>query len=183
MATQAAAPADSESADLVRRARLGDSEALGGLYDGFGAGLYRLAYRLIGSREDAEDVVHDVFVGLPEALGRYEERGRLGAWLRRVTARVALMRLRRRNQRREVGLEGADGVAAPLTSDWTSDHVALQGAVEALPVALRSVLVLKEMEGYSHAEIAALLGITAVTSRVRLLRAIRRLRRELEKER
>ena len=113
MATQATSPADSESADLVSRARLGDSEALGALYDAFGACLYRLAYRLIGSREDAEDVVHDVFVGLPEALGRYEERGRLGAWLRRVTARVALMRLRRRNHRREVGLEGADAVATP----------------------------------------------------------------------
>jgi DNA-directed RNA polymerase specialized sigma24 family protein len=90
MATQATSPADSEPADLVHRARLGDSEALGALYDAFGAGLYRLAYRLTGSREDAEDTVHDVFVGLPEALDRYEERGRLGAWLRRVTARVAL---------------------------------------------------------------------------------------------
>lgn len=181
MATQATSPADSESADLVGRARLGDSEALGALYDAFGAGLYRLAYRLIGSREDAEDVVHDVFVGLPEALGRYEERGRLGAWLRRVTARVALMRLRRRNHRREVGLEGADGVAAP--HDRTSEHAALHAAVDALPVALRSVLVLKEMEGSSHAEIAEMLGITVVTSRVRLLRALRRVRRELEDHR
>jgi len=183
MATQATAPADSERADLVHRARLGDSEALGALYDAFGAGLYRLAYRLTGSREDAEDTVHDVFVGLPEALDRYEERGRLGAWLRRVTARVALLRLRRRNRRREVGLEGADGVATPVPRDQTSDHAGLQEAVDALPVALRSVLVLKEMEGYSHAEIAEMLGISAVTSRVRLLRALRRVRRELEEER
>ena len=183
MATQAIPPADSESADLVRRAQLGDSEALGELYDAFGAGLYRLAYRLTGCREDAEDVVHDVFVGLPEALGRYEERGRLGAWLRRVTARVALMRLRRNNQRREVELEDADGVAAPTPHDRTSEHATLQAAVDALPVAQRSVLVLKEMEGYSHAEIADMLSITPVTSRVRLLRALRRVRRELEDHR
>jgi RNA polymerase sigma-70 factor (ECF subfamily) len=183
MATQATSPPDSESADLVRRVRLGNSQALGELYDAFGAGLYRLAYRLSGSREDAEDTVHDVFVGLPEALDRYEERGRLGAWLRRVTARVALMRLRRRNHRREVGLERADGVAAPNPHDRTSEHAALQAAVDALPVALRSVLVLKEMEGYSHAEVAEMLGINAVTSRVRLLRALRRVRRELEDHR
>lgn len=183
MATEATSPADSESADLVCRARLGDSEALGALYDAFGAGLYRLAYRLTGSREDAEDTVHDVFVGLPEALDRYEERGRFGAWLRRVTARVALMRLRRHNHRREVGLERADGVAAPVPPDRTSDHAVLQAVVNALPVALRSVLVLKETEGYSHAEIAEVLGITAVTSRVRLLRALRRVRRELEDHR
>ncbi|HKC38474.1 MAG TPA: sigma-70 family RNA polymerase sigma factor [Gemmatimonadales bacterium] len=182
MATQAE-PTDSGPAAVVRRVRLGDAEALGELYDAFGASLFRLAYRLTGTRDDAEDVVHDVFVGLPEALGRYEERGRLGAWLSRVTARVALMRLRRRNHRREVELEGANGVAAPTPHAWTSEHAALQAAVDALPAALRSVLVLKEMEGYSHAEIAEVLGITVVTSRVRLLRALRRVRRELEEER
>ena len=169
-------------AELLRRVQLGDPEALGDLYDAFGASLFRLAFRLTGTREDAEDVVHDVFVGLPEALSRYEERGRLGAWLSRVTARVALMRHRSRNHRREVGLEGADRVAAPAR-DQRSDHTGLQGAVDALPVALRSVLVLKEMEGYSHAEIAEMLGISTVTSRVRLLRALRRLRRELEDHR
>src|SRR6266540_1029749 len=88
------------------------AQALGTLYDTYASRLFRLAYRLLGTREDAEDVVHDVFVALPEAL--------------------------------------------------------------------RSVLVLKEMEGYSHAEIAALLGISAVTSRVRLYRAIKRVRQRME---
>jgi len=179
MATQAE-PTDSASAELVRRIRLGDSEALGGLYDVFGTALFRLAYRLTGTREDAEDVVHDVFVGLPEALDRYEERGRLGAWLGRVTTRVALMRHRSRNHRREVGLEGAEALAA---ESERTEHTALQAAVDALPIALRMVLVLKEMEGYSHAEVAEMLGINAVTSRVRLLRALRRVRRELEDHR
>src|SRR5881397_1239184 len=100
-----------ESANLVERAREGDPAALGLLYDDFGASLFRLAYRLTGSRQDAEDVVHDVFVGLPEALARYEERGRLGAWLGRVTARVALMRQRGVRRRREVGLDGVEEVA------------------------------------------------------------------------
>ena len=181
MATQAASPADSGSAELVARARLGDPEALGGLYDAFGTALFRLAYRLTGTREDAEDVVHDVFVGLPDALAGYEERGRLGAWLRRVTARVALMRHRSRNHRREVGLERAAGLAG--RSEPTSEHAALQAAVDALPVALRSVVVLREMEGYTHAEIGEILGISAVTSRVRLLRALRRVRKDLEEDR
>src|SRR6266540_3766472 len=109
MAIPATAPEMTAPEDLVRGIRQGDPRALGALYDAFAGGLFRLAYRLTGSRQDAEDVVHDVFVGLPEALGRYEERGRLDAWLRRVTARVALMRLRRSNHRREVELEGADG--------------------------------------------------------------------------
>jgi RNA polymerase sigma-70 factor (ECF subfamily) len=151
------------------------------LYDVFGGGLFRLAYRLTGTREDAEDVVHDVFVGLPEALGRYEERGQLAAWLRRVTARVALMRLRSRVRRRETGVEDAAAIAAP--TGMAADQMALRAAIDALPADLRSVLVLKEMEGYSHAEVAELLGISAVTSRVRLFRALRRVRRQLEEGR
>jgi RNA polymerase sigma-70 factor, ECF subfamily len=163
--------------ELVQQARGGSSEALASLYSTFGATLHRLAYRLTGRREDAEDVVHDVFVGLPEALGRYEERGSLEAWLKRVTARVALMRLRSRNRRREVGLDAAGPPAEPKTG---AAGIALQAAVDALPDPLRMVLVLKEIEGYSHAEIGALLGIRAGTSRVRLHAALKRLRKALE---
>src|SRR5882672_3110644 len=170
-----------ESVDLVGGARDGDPAALGQLYEAFGAGVFRLAYRLTGSREDAEDVVHDVFVGLPEALARYEERGRLGAWLRRVTARVALMKRRKTRRRQEVGLDGAADVAS--RTQGTSEDGALRAALDALPPDQRAVVVLKEMEGYTHAEIGATLGISPVTSRVRLLRALRRLRQQLEEER
>src|SRR2546426_12014227 len=85
----------------IDAARTGDPEALASLYRTHGAVLYRLAYRLTGTAQDAEDVVHDVFVGLPKALGRYEERGSFASWLKRVTARVAL-----RSEERRVGKEG-----------------------------------------------------------------------------
>src|SRR6267378_2588786 len=153
MAIHAAVPEQPNSARLVGSARNGDPEALGTLYDAFGADLFRLAYRLTGTREDAEDVVHDVFVGLPEALVRYDERGRLESWLKRVAARVSLMRLRQRSRRREVALEAVAGQRSPETP---GDVAALQDAVAALPDRLRSVVVLEEMEGYSHAEVAAL---------------------------
>lgn len=153
------------------------SAVIAELYGRYGADLFRLAYRLTGTKEDAEDVVHDVFVGLPEKLERYEERGRLDAWLRRVTARVALMRLRSGRRRPAIRLENVD---MPAASEEPS--IDLQAAVDALPVTLRSVLVLKEIEGYSHTEIADMLGISAVTSRVRLLRAMRKLRRILRED-
>lgn len=139
----------------------------------FGAALFRLAYRLTGTRQNAEDVVHDVFAGLPEALRRYEDRGSLEGWLKRVTARVALMRLRTRKRRRETVLDDAPEPA--VNQSATLDQIALREAVAGLPDALRVVLVLKEIEGYSHAEIAGFLGISVVTSRVRLMRAMRRL--------
>ena len=172
------AAATSEGSEgQIDGARTGDREALASLYRTHGAVLYRLAYRLTGTPQDAEDVVHDVFVGLPEALARYEERGKLTSWLKRVTARVALVRLRARTRRREVGIEATLPTAAPPLD---SASMALRAAVDALPNPLRAVLVLKEIEGYSHAEVGELLGISAGASRVRLNRAMRRLRTTLE---
>ena len=162
---------------LVAEARAGSPDALSALYLEHGAALFRLAYRLVRAREDAEDVVHDVFVGLPEALRRYEERGSLAGWLKRVTARVALMRLRSGKRRREVALDEAAGQAEPSA---TAERDGLQAAVNRLPDHLRAVLVLKEIEGCAHAEIAELLGISEGASRVRLTRALKRLRNELE---
>ena len=164
-------------ASLIAGARAGSPDALSALYREHGAALFRLAYRLVGARDDAEDVVHDVFVGLPEALRRYEERGSFAGWLKRVTARVALMRLRSDKRRREVALDDAAGQAQPPAA---SERDGLEAAVNTLPDHLRAVLVLKEIEGYAHAEIAELLGISEGASRVRLTRALERLRDELE---
>src|SRR5260370_1922965 len=109
----ATSTANGSSAAVSGEARVGSQDALSALYLEHGVAWFRLAYRLVGAREDAEDVVHDVFVGLPEALGRYEERGSFGGWLKRVTARVALMRLRSGKRRRGGGLQNAAGRAAP----------------------------------------------------------------------
>src|SRR5919199_6553251 len=95
-------PPPSLPSELAARARAGSADALAELYARTGPALAALARRLTGSREEAEDVLHDVFLGLPEALRHYDERGRLEQWLRRVTARVALPRLRARRRRREV---------------------------------------------------------------------------------
>jgi len=172
-----AAGASEGSEASIDGARTGDPEALASLYHAHGAALYRLAYRLTGTPQDAEDVVHDVFVGLPEALKRYEERGSFTGWLKRVTARVALMEVRRGKRRREVALEATLPAVDPPPDP---SSMALRVAVDSLPDLLRSVLVLKEIEGYSHAEVGELLGISTGASRVRLNRAMRLLRKTLE---
>src|SRR3989442_9914536 len=127
---------------LIEGVRAGSPDALSALYLEHGAVLFRLAYRIVGAREDAEDVVHDVFVGLPEALRRYEERGSFGGWLKRVTARLALMRLRSRRRRREVALEGVElqQGAAP-----DPEPLALPTGGAAVPERLGIVLVLREI--------------------------------------
>jgi RNA polymerase sigma-70 factor (ECF subfamily) len=146
-------------------------------YHRHAAGLLALVYRLTGSSADAEDLVQDLFIGLPEALDRYQERGRFDGWLRSLAVRLSLMRLRSERRRREVNLEQIGSLAnrpgeAPDTDLWR--------ALGELPADQRAVVVLKVVEGYSHEEIAELLGIRRGTSEVRLHRALRRLRAQLE---
>jgi len=137
-----------------------------------------LAYRLTGSAEDAEDVLHDVFLGLPEALRHYEERGSVESWLKRVTARVALTKLASATTRRESASRDFSSIAVSASSGIDDDWL-VKRAIDALPPTLRAVFVLKEIEGYSHAEIASLLGISAGNSEVRLHRAVKELRQRL----
>ena len=123
--------------------------------------------------------MQDLFVGLPEALGRYAEQGQFGAWLRRVAVRLALSRVRADRRRREEPLDAVADTARdprPAVGDAAVDRLALERAVAALPEPLRLVFVRREVEGYAHAEVAALLGISRAASEVRLFRAVRRLR-------
>jgi RNA polymerase sigma-70 factor (ECF subfamily) len=168
----------SAESEWLLAARDGSLEAIGRLYELYGPALYSLAYRITGSRQDAEDVLQDVFVALPRALESYREQGQFAAWLKRIAARTALLRLRVLRQRRETDLDPA----TPMTyaqADRPVEWIAMERALQRLAPALRAVFVLKEMEGYSHAEIADLLGIRVGASTTRLSRAWQQLRKEL----
>lgn len=166
-------------ARLIESARAGSPEALGALYDRYGEVVFQVVLRLTGSGFDAEDVLHDLFVGLPEALQRYDEQGSFGAWLKRVAVRLALMRLRARRRRGEVPLETAGPARTRDGADHRLKARELWSAVAALPESIRMVFVLKWVEGYTHDEIASLLGISPGASRVRLSRALEALRETL----
>lgn len=172
---------DVDDGALAASAAAGSRDALAELYRRHRAMVHGVAYRFTGSLHDADDVLQDVFVGLPRALRRYEEAGKFESWLKRVTARTALMRLRRSRQQ-----------APPLDfirSEWLNrsdmlvQRLELREALRAMDASLRLVFVLREVEGYGHAEIAELLGISSGASRVRLHRAWKDLRRRLEVDR
>lgn len=169
-------------AELVERARRGLPEALGELYERHATGLLRLATRITGSAFDAEDVIHDLFVGLPELLRRYEHRERLDAWLRGVVVRMSLGQLRRDRRREHVIAPAGHALRAGHASTDPWGAVDLERALDKLSEGERAVFVLRQLEGCSHDEIAALLHITSGASRARHLRALRRLRRLLEPE-
>jgi RNA polymerase sigma-70 factor, ECF subfamily len=170
---------DQEEISLLSAVARGN-RALGAVYTKYGDIVFACAFRCLASTADAEDVLQDVFVGLPEALSSYREQGGFESWLKRVAIRAALMRLRSRTRRREEAID--DAQLPPITPNPEADiidRIAARRAILALPDALRVVFILKEVEGYSHAEIGELLGMTAGASAVRLNRAWERLRPSL----
>ena len=165
--------------EIVEQARRDVTAALGAIYEMYGESLFRLAARILGTRSEAEDIVHDLFVGLPEMLKRYEHRDSLLSWLRAVVVRMALGRLRHERRRAEVTARHAEPRKASLATDpWNA--IDLERAMHALSPEDRTVFALKQLEGYSHTEIAGLLDITDGAARVRYSRALRRLRSLLE---
>jgi RNA polymerase sigma-70 factor (ECF subfamily) len=153
----------------------GDTAALGELFVAYGDLVYRAALGLTGHDADAQDVTQEVFVGLREAV-----RGFTGAstsfpaWIRRVAVREALMHMRSGRRRREVDVENVAALIAP--ADTPLERITLERALTLVSHDYRTVFLLKEVEGYDHAEIAELLGISVRNSEVRLHRARRKLR-------
>ena len=166
--------ADVTTRALIERTRGGDMDALGALFRAHSSEVFRVAWHLTASRDDAEDVVQDVFVGLPEVLRSLGDGDRLGPWLRRVAARTALMHMRSERRRRQSPVEAACGVAAGPRDGIA--RLAMSEALAALSPEMRAVFVLKEVEGYSHTEIASMMGISVANSEVRLHRARHKLR-------
>ncbi len=137
--------------------------------------VYRLAFGITRSMSDAEDVVQDVFVALPERLASFEGRASLATWLHRVAVRAAMIRLRRERFLDTVPLELA-ARTMPGERARPVDRVDLERALHRIPDEYRVVIWLKVVEGWTHAEIGEALGIAENASYQRMHRARRMLR-------
>lgn len=149
------------------------------------ARVYRLAYRLTGNRQDAEDLTQDVFVRVFRSLDRYEP-GNFPGWLHRITTNLFLDRARRATRIRMDAF--AEGAEQRLESTEVRPEVAVHDAgfdpdVEAallsLPEEFRVAVVLCDVEGLSYEEIADVLGIKLGTVRSRIHRGRTQLRAAL----
>ena len=179
MRLTASDPGPGYDPDLIPRLRRGDPAALTEIYRVFGGDLLALARRLMSSDPDAEDVLHDLIVGLPDAMRSYSERGKLRAWLKQVVVRMCLMRLRAARRRRETRLEAVGQLSArPAPAGDLTD--AIETALRELSPAIRAVVVLRFLDGLPHREIAEALGISTNASEARLSRGLVALRRRLE---
>lgn len=167
-----------EERRLLERAARDDREALRSLYAAYSENLFAVAFRLTESSADSRDVLHDVFCKLPEMIRGFDHKRPLGPWLRSVTAHAALKHMRSEQRRHDLATGAApddpDVIASPESR--VLDSIAVERALSSLPDELRAVVALKDMEGYSHREIAEFLQIARTTSEGRLYRARKRLR-------
>ncbi len=155
--------------------------------------IYNLALRMMGNPQEAEEVMQEAFISAFRALPRFEGRSQLGTWLYRIAYNAALMRLRRRRAPTfslDEPWETDDGELVPRQFvDWTAvpDSMllnkelrgVLETALAALSPSLRSVFVLRDIEGLSTAETAEALELTETNVKVRLHRARLALREKL----
>jgi RNA polymerase sigma-70 factor (ECF subfamily) len=164
-------------ASLLEAARSGDADAFAGLVRQFQTPTYRFILRMVRRPSVAEDVAQDVFLRLWENLGRIDDADLLPAWLRRVATNAVIDHWRKedaRRRRREALREHpiARRVVRPSARLETEEAVnAVRAAVDALPVKLRSVLMLRAVEGLSYDQLAETLGISVGAVRSRLFRA------------
>lgn len=174
-----------EDADLVDRARNGDHVAFEQLYRRHRDRIYALVWRLCGGDHAlAEDLLQDSFVRAWDKLDSFRGEAQFATWLHRLSANVALADRRSRMPRmaRETGLEGPNARRMAGELDVRAGkRMDLERAISRLPERARTVLILYDIEGYSHAEIAKTAGMAIGSSKAQLHRARKLVREELDK--
>jgi RNA polymerase sigma-70 factor (ECF subfamily) len=167
--------------DLINRVRAGDGAAERALYDAHVDRVYRLAYRLAGDDVLAQDFTQETFIRAFDRLGTFRGDSAFSTWLHAITTTVVLNGLRKvkRFRRREADLTDADGVSGGRREAEPDLKVRLQRAIDALPEGYRTVFVMHDVEGYTHEEIGAALGVETGTSKAQLSRARAKLREAL----
>jgi RNA polymerase sigma-70 factor (ECF subfamily) len=171
-----------EDAELARRAAAGDGEAFGALAERHGLAARRVARSVLGAGEDADDAVQNGLIAAWRALDRFDLRRPFRPWLMRIVANAALD-LHRRRRVREAGpipeYLATGGVSPDRAADHTLFRQRLRDALAELPEKQRVAVVLFDVEGYGHAEIAEVLGVPEGTVRSYVFHARRALRRAL----
>jgi len=158
----------------LERARRGDMDACAAIYRKFGTPCFNLALRILGDRAAAEDVVQEVFLKMMNTLPGFRGDAPFGVWLKRMTANATIDTLR-------AGQRFADEDPEALFASMASRNVDADLRVDAwtllmrLPPRARAVLVLHELEGYTHKELSDLFGQSESYSKSILARALKKL--------
>ncbi len=186
-----ATPVDDE-ATLVAQLKAGDEAAFERIVRAYGGRLLAVARRIVGSEEDARDVVQDAFLNAFRSVNRFEGNAKLSTWLHRIAVNAALMKLRTRKRKPEQSIESLlpafleDGHHEERFKSWdepvdtllerAETRELVRKQIDALPESYRTVLVLRDIEGLDTEETANVLGLTVNATKIRLHRARQALR-------
>src|SRR5258708_6425209 len=186
---------DSDSV-AVARAKQGDGDAYRILVDRHSRSVFRLAYRMTGNEQDAEDVVQETFLRAYKQLHRYEARASFGTWLYRIASNYSLDLVRSRKRHPQTPLDesqapGDEGTNAihTLASDEPGPDRLLLGdevqrklatTLDGLSQQERTAFVLRHFEGQSIEEIGSALGLSGNATKHSIFRAVQKIRRALE---
>jgi RNA polymerase sigma-70 factor (ECF subfamily) len=188
-------PALDRDAALVAQLRRADAGAAEALVGAYGDRVYRLALRITGHVSDAEEVVQDALWTVVRKIDTFRGESAFGSWLYRIAANAAYQKVRGRRRRPEVPLDDVlpsfhdDGQHAASIVDWSPTvddpsrqadlRFALTAAIDALPEDYRAAVVLRDVEEFSIAEVAEMLGLSVANAKTRVHRARLFLRRRL----
>ena len=163
----------------MARAAAGDVSAFERIYHEYLPRVHSLVRRMAGGR-DTDELTQDVFVRAWQKLGSFRGDSAFSTWLHRLAVNVVIERFRTETARRQRLRDGEDIVEAlPARSRSRDLSMDFETALTKLPDGAREIFVLHDVEGYKHQEIAALLDISAGTSKAQLHRARMMLRRHL----
>jgi RNA polymerase sigma-70 factor (ECF subfamily) len=168
--------------ELIARVLAGDRVAARDLYDAHAPRVYRLAYRMSGDADMAREATQDVFVRAFSQLARFRGDAALSTWLHRITLTVVASTMRKvqRMRERELPLDLRDATAAAVEGRGDPVlRVRLHRAIDALPEIYRMAVIMHDIEGYTHLEIAEILGVAEGTCKSRLSLARAQLRTAL----
>lgn len=177
-----------DEATTVDAARRGDSEAFRLLVESHSHDVFRLAYRLTGNEQSADDVVQEAFLKAYRSLHRFDGRSRFGTWLHRIAVNCAMdhHRKQKREQQRILpdSEEAVDTEVSPTPGPdrltlSTEIEQQLEGALAGLSPMERSAFVLRHFEERPIAEIGRILGARTSATKHAVFRAVRKLRQEL----
>ena len=172
-----------EHSELICRARQGDLEAFEQMMRAHDRQVYRVALRLLGSAEDAQDVAQEVFLRLHRSLHRIDADRALGAWLYRVTVNICRDTLRARRTTQPIEEATAFSLEATphVESERRETHRLVEKALARLPEKERAAIVLREIEGLTTSEVAGVLGSSEGTVRAQISMARTKLRKWLKR--
>jgi RNA polymerase sigma-70 factor (ECF subfamily) len=171
--------------ELVARLRDGDPDALRLVVEQYQQRIFALIYGIVRDRHEVEDVAQEVFLKVFTRIHAFDGRSRFYTWLYRVAANAAKDHVKHRSRRPSVPLSEEapipDGEPGPRAHAASLERRrAVRDAIAALPARYREVLTLRELEGFSYAEIAEVLDVSIGTVESRIHRARARLRQRLE---